>query len=84
MTERRQALLIACEEFVDPQYKHLVVPIRDARKFAKVLQDPEIGRFSVELLENATREASLTSWKNFLRRAAPKTSFCFISLATAT
>lgn len=84
MAERRQALLIACEEFVDPQYKHLVVPIREARKFAEVLRDPEIGQFSVELLENATRDVITDKLEEFFEKAGPKMSFCFISPATAT
>ena len=72
MAERRQALLIACEEFVDPQYKHLVVPIRDARKFAKVLQNPEIGQFSVELLENATRDVITDKLEEFFEKGRPE------------
>src|SRR5271165_3033078 len=72
MAERRQALLIACEEFVDPQYKHLVVPIREARKFAKVLQNPEIGQFSVELLENATRDVITDKLEEFFEKGRPE------------
>jgi Caspase domain/Sel1 repeat len=72
MAERRQALLIACEEFVDPQYKHLAVPIREARKFAKVLQNPEIGQFSVELLENATRDVITDKLEEFFEKGRPE------------
>jgi hypothetical protein len=85
MAERRQALLIACEEFVDPQYKRLVTPVRDARAFAKILGDPEIGQFSVELLENASRDAVVDRLEGFFEEAPGQTmSFCFIWPATAT
>ena len=66
------ALLIACEKFVDPQYKHLVVPIRDARRFAKVLEGPEIGQFSVELLENATRDVITDKLEEFFENCRPE------------
>lgn len=56
MSERRTALLIACDDFVDPKYKRLSAPVTDARAFAKLLSDPEIGQFSVELLENEQRD----------------------------
>jgi hypothetical protein len=68
MPERREALLIACDQFVDAQYKQLVVPIREARIFAKILQDPEIGQFSVELLENATRDVIAVKLEEFFEK----------------
>jgi peptidoglycan/xylan/chitin deacetylase (PgdA/CDA1 family) len=71
MAERRQALLIACEEFVDPQYKRLVTPVRDARAFAKILGDPEIGQFSIDLLENASRDAIVDKLEGFFEEARP-------------
>jgi flagellar biosynthesis GTPase FlhF len=71
MAERRQALLIACEEFVDPHYKCLSTPVRDARAFAKILEDPEIGQFSVELLENASREAIVDKLEGFFEGGRP-------------
>src|ERR1700747_2941066 len=57
MSERREALLIACDKFVDQRYKGLAVPISDARAFAKVLEDPEIVQFSVQLVENQPRDS---------------------------
>jgi tetratricopeptide (TPR) repeat protein len=56
MVEHREALLVACDEFTDPKYKRLLVPVSDARALAKLLSDPEIGQFSVELLENEQRD----------------------------
>src|SRR5271165_3503486 len=56
MAEHREALLIACDEFADPKYKRLSVPVSDARALAKLLSDPDIGQFSVELLENEQRD----------------------------
>jgi hypothetical protein len=56
MAEHREALLIACDEFADPKYKRLSVPVSDARALAKLLSDSEIGQFSVELLENEQRD----------------------------
>jgi len=56
MAKHREALLVACDEFVDPKYKRLSVPVSDARALAKLLSDPEIGQFSVEVLENEQRD----------------------------
>jgi hypothetical protein len=57
MPERRKALLIACDEFIDLRYKSLTGSVTDARAFATILGDAEIGQFSVELLTNQSRWA---------------------------
>ena len=64
--------MIACEEFTDPQYKRLAVPVRDARAFAKILENPEIGQFSVELLENASRDVITDKLEEFFEKGRPE------------
>jgi hypothetical protein len=37
MAEHREALLVACDEFADPKYRRLSVPVSDARALATEL-----------------------------------------------
>jgi TPR repeat protein len=71
MSERRTALLVACDEFVDKRYKRLAVPIVDARAFAKILGDPEIGQFSVTVLANKSRDVITDKLAEFFEKARP-------------
>jgi hypothetical protein len=71
MPERREALLVACDEFLDQRYKHLAVPIIDARAFAKILRDAEIGQFSVELLANESRDVITDKLEEFFEKGRP-------------
>ena len=43
--EKRFALLIACNEYNDPDFKRLKAPQHDAQVLADVLKDPSIGGF---------------------------------------
>jgi formylglycine-generating enzyme required for sulfatase activity/uncharacterized caspase-like protein len=45
MTEKRRALIVASDEYQDPNLRQLVTPAQDAEDLALVLRDPAIGGF---------------------------------------
>src|SRR5215475_13745237 len=49
---RRLALLIATSAYSDPDLRQLRAPGRDASDLAKVLRDPRIGGFEIQVLVN--------------------------------
>lgn len=49
---RRTALLVATDVYGDPAFKKLAAPRQDAKDLASVLGDPDIGGFTVTVLEN--------------------------------
>lgn len=52
MTETRHALIIANDLYDDQGLKKLRAPAQDAVALAKVLEDPEIGDYDVEVVRN--------------------------------
>lgn len=52
MTEKRNALIVACYEYNDTELQHLVSPAHDADALSQVLKDPVIGGFDVQVLLN--------------------------------
>jgi hypothetical protein len=48
----RSALVIASDDYADPKLRRLRAPARDAEELARVLRDPEIGDFEVEVSAN--------------------------------
>ena len=48
----RSALVVASYEYDDPKLRRLRAPARDAEELARVLRDPEIGDFEVEVSVN--------------------------------
>jgi hypothetical protein len=57
MAGRRLALIVATDEYVDPGLRKLRAPAQDADALAKVLADPELGDFEVDVLRNETSSA---------------------------
>jgi hypothetical protein len=53
MADKRNALLIATGEYVDPKLPSLVGPTVDVRELGRVLSDASIGGFEVDVVENA-------------------------------
>ena len=49
---RRHALIVANDRYQDPKLKQLRAPVKDAEELARVLQDPTIGGFEVDLVMN--------------------------------
>ncbi len=52
MVQNKFALLIACNEYLDPDFKQLLAPAQEAENLARILKDPSIGNFDVELILN--------------------------------
>ncbi|GAA2766571.1 hypothetical protein GCM10010103_56120 [Streptomyces paradoxus] len=56
MTESRHALIIANDRYTDQGLKKLRAPAQDAAALEKVLHDPQIGDFDVEVVHNASAD----------------------------
>ncbi|PNG19857.1 caspase family protein [Streptomyces cahuitamycinicus] len=56
MTDARHALIIANDRYTDQGLKKLKAPARDAAALEKVLHDPQIGAFEVEVVHNASAD----------------------------
>ncbi|MFC9126826.1 caspase domain-containing protein [Streptomyces sp. NPDC057099] len=56
MTESRHALIIANDRYDDQGLKKLKAPAQDAAALERVLHDPEIGDFEVEVVHNASAD----------------------------
>jgi WD40 repeat protein len=67
MASSRSALIIANSEFDDPKLKQLRAPARDADALLKVLEDPAIGDFAVEVLTDATESLARRKLAAFFR-----------------
>jgi Caspase domain len=52
MTERRFALIIACDDYKDPKIRKLNAPSTDGKALSSVLRDPSIGGYQVKMLLN--------------------------------
>ncbi|WP_371783616.1 caspase family protein [Streptosporangium subroseum] len=52
VTETRAALIVANDDYADPRLRQLRSPAQDAEALARVLGDPEIGRFDVRTMLN--------------------------------
>ncbi|MEU6915816.1 caspase family protein [Streptomyces olindensis] len=56
MTASRHALIIANDRYTDQGLKKLNAPAQDAAALEKVLHDPHIGDFEVEVVHNASAD----------------------------
>ncbi|MFC8142467.1 caspase domain-containing protein [Streptomyces paradoxus] len=56
MTDSRHALIIANERYADQGLKKLRAPAEDASALEKVLHDPQIGDFEVQVVHNASAD----------------------------
>ncbi|GAP47842.1 caspase family protein [Streptomyces azureus] len=56
MTESRHALIIANDRYADQGLKKLKAPAQDAAALERVLRDPQIGDFEVEVVHNASAD----------------------------
>src|SRR5512147_442809 len=50
--EQRRALIVASDTYEDARLRQLRAPAHDAEELARVLADPSIGGFAVEVLRN--------------------------------
>ncbi|MFD8152664.1 caspase domain-containing protein [Streptomyces sp. NPDC059720] len=56
MTDSRHALIIANDRYADQGLKQLRAPAQDAGALERVLHDPQIGDFEVEVVHNASAD----------------------------
>jgi hypothetical protein len=56
MTDTRHALIIANDRYTDQGLKKLNAPLQDAASLERVLHDPQIGDFEVEVVHNASAD----------------------------
>ena len=56
MTDSRHALIIANDRYTDQGLKKLKAPAQDAAALERVLHDPQIGDFEVEIVHNASAD----------------------------
>ncbi|MEU6682161.1 caspase family protein [Streptomyces sp. NPDC046832] len=56
MTDTRHALIIANDRYADQGLKKLRAPAQDAAALERVLHDPQIGDFEVEVVHNASAD----------------------------
>ena len=71
MTGKRLALIIATDEYQDPGLRRLRAPAKDAEALARVLADPELGEFEVDVLRNETSWAIGERVETLLTGAKP-------------
>ncbi|MFE1941879.1 caspase family protein [Streptomyces massasporeus] len=72
MTDSRHALIIANDRYADQGLKKLKAPAQDAAALERVLHDPQIGDFEVEVVHNASADIMrrrIQSFFNDRRRA---------------
>ncbi|MFF0204840.1 caspase domain-containing protein [Streptomyces sp. NPDC005017] len=56
MTDSRHAMIIANDRYADQGLKKLKAPAQDAAALERVLHDPQIGDFEVEVVHNASAD----------------------------
>ena len=56
MTDSRHAMIIANDRYADQGLKKLKAPAQDAAALERVLHDPQIGDFDVEVVHNASAD----------------------------
>ncbi|MGW2741816.1 caspase family protein [Streptomyces sp. NPDC001450] len=66
MGESRHALIIANDAYEDPGLKQLRAPGHDADALSRVLRDPQIGDFEVDVLRNASAQDMRECIEGFL------------------
>ena len=65
MNEKREALIIANDQFEDTGLRQLEAPPQDAKSLARVLSNPEIGGFNVQILLNKSSDIIRKSVETF-------------------
>jgi hypothetical protein len=71
MNGKRLALIVATDKYQDPGLRRLRAPAKDAEALARVLADPELGEFEVDVLRNETSWAIGERVETLLTGAKP-------------
>src|SRR4051794_3787579 len=64
----RYALIVANDKYDDPKLKQLRGPVKDAEALARVLGDPQIGGFEVDLVANQPQHLLRRKVNRFFQR----------------
>jgi len=73
MTGRRRALIVAIDEYQHAELSRLPSAAADAEALARVLGDPGIGRFDVQILRNEQAHRVREEVEDFSPRGPPRT-----------
>jgi hypothetical protein len=71
MNGKREALIIANDQFEDTGLRQLEAPPQDAESLARVLSNPDIGGFNVEILLNKNSDTIRKSVDSFFQDRKP-------------
>jgi hypothetical protein len=71
MDERRLALVIATETYVDPSLRQLRAPVHDVHELTEVLSDPHVGSFAVTSVINRASQEIRLAIEEFLDDRRP-------------
>ncbi|MET7771075.1 caspase family protein [Nocardia sp. NPDC005366] len=69
---QRSALIVACDNYLDPSLRKLRAPTRDAQALAEVLQDPLIGGFDVHTSMNEPAHVVCEAVEGFFADRGPE------------
>jgi Caspase domain len=72
MSGHRKALIIASDEYEQSGLRQLAAPAEDAEALARVLGDPQIGDFSIEIVHNRPVHVIQEQIENLLLEGRPE------------
>ena len=72
MSGQRKALIIACDEYEQEGLGHLLAPAADAAALGRVLGDPAIGNFAVDVVYNQPAYITQAQIEDFLSESRPE------------
>jgi probable HAF family extracellular repeat protein len=72
MSGHRKALIIASDEYEQSGLRQLAAPAEDAEALARVLGDPQIGDFSIEIVHNRPAHVIQEQIENLLLEGRPE------------
>ena len=81
MAGQRVALLVAFDQFVDPQLSALRAPQADVDALSTVLSDPDLGGFTVERLVNGTSQEFRLAVLRLFAQRDPE-DFCLLHISS--
>jgi hypothetical protein len=81
MSGKRLALLVAADQFADPQLSTLQAPQADINALAELLADADIGGFTVERLVNGTSQELRLALNRLFGRRDPD-DFCLLHVSS--
>jgi hypothetical protein len=81
MAGRRDALIVATSEYADPKLPNLAGPTHDARELGRVLGDPAVGDFQVEVATDLLVQDLRRRLEAFLLSSGTRHDFLLLYLS---